>query len=246
MKLKNEFLDELVATKDKLFSIVGHDLKSPFFSIMSYCEILIMDFRSSTDDVIEKRLCTMRDAAKDTLTLLNNLLEWSTSQQGLINLKFKEYKFSALLDGELSLLSQQANRKDVTIHKSVEGEEFLVEADANVISTVVRNLVSNALKFSNKGSSIHITLDYMDVNSLTFSVRDEGVGMDSEKLKTLFKANTNVSTFGTSGEKGTGLGLLLCADFIKLHNGKIWVESQENVGSTFFFRIPAKQPDSNC
>jgi signal transduction histidine kinase len=216
-------------------------LRSPFNVIIGYSELLISKFKEYSHDKIEKQLQYINISAKNTFDLLNNLLEWSRSQQGMLNFIPEEIIFSVVLENELHVLRQQAAQKELQINYTVKGVEYPVEADINAICTVIRNLVSNAIKFSNKKSSIEIALDYKRKNSFTFSVSDEGIGMDKDKVESLFKITGNASTKGTAGEKGTGLGLLLCADFIEKHKGRIWVISEEGQGSTFYFSIPQKQ-----
>jgi ligand-binding sensor domain-containing protein/signal transduction histidine kinase len=233
-------LNELNITKDKLFSILGHDLRTPFNSILGYSDLLYNNLRKYSLDKIETQVGFIKDTARSTFYLLNNLLEWARSQQGNLNFMPEEISVKEIIDSELRILSQQANRKEVKLNLSKKGKESTIEADPNMIATVIRNLVSNAIKYSLKGNTIQIVLDYKK-DSFTFSVKDEGLGMNAEKVNMLFKVKTNTSTRGTEGEKGTGLGLILCADFISIHNGNIMVESEEFKGSTFSFSIPVKQ-----
>ena len=244
LQIQRDHLNELNGTKDKLFSILGHDLRSPFSAILGFSDLLLNKFRGYSQEKIESHLIIIKDAARDTLTLLNNLLEWSRSQRGILHLEPSELLVSEVLGSELRVLRQQGDRKEIELELSVLGSEYIIEADLNIISTVMRNLISNAIKFSNKNSTVYITLDYQNKESLTFSVKDKGVGMNKEKIKSLFNTGINKSTRGTAGEKGTGLGLLLCADFIEKHKGEIWAESEIGEGSTFYFSIPAKLPVS--
>lgn len=235
LKQKND-LDELNKTKDKLFSILSHDLRSPFNSIIGYSELLFRNLRRYPIEKIEIQLGVIRDAGRNTLILLNDLLEWSRSQLGAIHVELQDVIITDLLEKELVILKQQAERKEVNLKVEHIGSEFAVIADPDLISTVIRNLISNAIKFSNLGNTVLVLLKFED-NIFTFSVKDEGIGMSKEKIEKLFKVVTAESTRGTAGEKGTGLGLLLCADFIAKHNGEILVESEVGKGSTFSFSL---------
>jgi len=240
LKIQRDHLNELNTTKDKLFSILGHDLRSPFNSILGFSDLLYLNFRNYTEEKIETQIGYIKDTARNTFYLLNNLLEWSRSQQGAMHIEPEKISVSELIQSDIRLLTQQATRKEVIISLSIIGNESIIEADPNMLSTVIRNLISNAIKFSNKDNIVSVVLQFEN-ESFSFSVIDQGVGMTAEKIDSLFKVGTNESTNGTSGEKGIGLGLLLCADFIAKHNGKIWVESEEGQGSTFSFSIHINQ-----
>lgn len=232
-------LNELNITKDKLFSILGHDLRAPFNSLIGFSELLYKNLRNYPIEKIETQIGYIYETARSTYYLLNNLLEWSRAQQGTIQFEPEIISVTELLRDEIRILEQQAKRKDIELNIMYEGPESHIEADRNLLSTVIRNLVSNAIKFSHKESEVNIILDFSD-GQFNFAVRDSGVGMSPETIASLFKFTTNTSNRGTAGERGTGLGLLLCFDFIQKHNGKIWVESEVGKGSTFKFSIPAK------
>jgi signal transduction histidine kinase/ligand-binding sensor domain-containing protein len=239
LQKQRDNLNELNITKDKLFSILGHDLRSPFNTIFGYSELLYNNLRRYPIEKIELQVNIIKDAAQNTFALLNNLLEWSRSQRGIIKVEFEELLISEIVNNELKVLVQQATRKDIKIKFQENGAEVPVQADSNMISTVIRNLVTNAIKFSNKNNSILIVNTYEN-DTFTFSVSDVGIGISSEKIDSIFKVNLNNSIKGTAGEKGTGLGLLLCVDFIEKHKGKLWAESELGKGSTFSFSIPIK------
>jgi signal transduction histidine kinase len=240
LQFQRDTLNELNMTKDRLLSILGHDLRTPFNTIMGFSEMLYSNCRKYSYDKIETQIRFIKDTARSTFYLLNNLLDWAQSQQGTLHIEPEVFLITELIATEILVLEQQAKRKDVLLEQYIEGVESSIEADSNMLKTVIRNLISNAIKFSNKNSTIHITLKYQPTE-FTFSVKDEGMGISPEKVKTLFNVSTNTSTRGTEGEKGTGLGLLLCADFIAKHKGRIWVESEEGKGSTFSFSIPLQQ-----
>jgi signal transduction histidine kinase/ligand-binding sensor domain-containing protein len=240
LQQQRDNLNDLNVTKDKLFSILGHDLRTPFNTILGYSDLLYNNCNKYSLDKIRTHIGYIKDTARNTFYLLNNLLDWARSQQGTIHIEPEEIQITEILATEIRILQQQADSKKVKLKLSAIGDELVIEADPNILSTVMRNLISNAIKFSQKNKKIEIALHFQP-NNFTFSVKDEGLGMSPEKVKTLFNVSTNTSTRGTEGEKGTGLGLLLCADFIAKHKGRIWVESEEGKGSTFSFTIPVKQ-----
>lgn len=232
-------LSQLNITKDKLFSILAHDLKGPFNAILGFSELLVKNINKYPKEKIETQVLTIRDVSRFTYELLENLLQWSRAQRGIIEFEPQSIKMSELLEKNLKVLRQQALRKKITINVTTKGEERSVKIDPNMLSTVIRNLTSNAIKYSYKGSEININLDFSD-GILLFSITDHGVGISDELKEKIFDLNEFITKPGTSGEKGTGLGLFLCSDFIARHNGKIWVESKPNQGSTFFFSIPSQ------
>ena len=236
LNFKNTELERLNAEKDKFFSIIAHDLKSPFNSIMGFSSQLLESINQETNEVIEQYAKIILKSSERAMNLLMNLMEWSRSQTGRIEFS-PEYFDLISLTKEVSLLaSDAASQKDIQI--DIDGpSKVLIFADKHMISTVLRNLLSNAIKFTAKQGNIKIGLK-SDRNAIYISVVDSGVGMSENLIKNLFKVNHNISTKGTQNETGTGLGLLLCKDFVERHSGKIWVESQIGVGSSFHFSIP--------
>lgn len=239
VKQRDKF-EELNNTKDKLFSILAHDLRSPFNSLLGFSDLLFRNLRTYSLEKIEIQVGHIRETAQSTFYLLNNLLDWARNQQGIIKITPQQIFIKELVDNEINLLQQQAKRKGIGLKLITNGDELPVEADPDTIATVLRNLISNAIKYSKKGQEVILNIEYQQEN-LCFSVTDSGIGMSPEKVGSLFNVNTNHSTKGTSGEKGTGLGLLLCADFIEKHGGTIWAESELGKGSTFFFTLPYNQ-----
>jgi PAS domain S-box-containing protein len=235
--VQRDQLSLLNTTKDKLFSILAHDLRGPFNALIGYSELLIKNFKNYPVEKIERQLNYILDSSKQTFYMLNNLLEWSRSQRETIKYNPEPIMISQYLSYELDILKQQASRKNIVIEEKIIGAEKIINADPNLISTVIRNLISNAIKYSFKNKTIQITLTFSD-NELLFSVKDEGTGIRPELKENLFKISDIGSTAGTQGEKGTGLGLLICVDFVAKHNGKIWVESELNKGSEFKFSLP--------
>ncbi|HOT15659.1 MAG TPA: ATP-binding protein, partial [Bacteroidales bacterium] len=237
LKAQRDQLSLLNTTKDKLFSILAHDLRGPFNALIGYSELLIKNFKNYPPEKVETQLNFILDSSKQTFYMLTNLLDWSRSQREVISFHPEPMAFSVCVSNELRVLSQLAQRKDLKITEVVNGSQKLINADPNLMGTVVRNLVSNAIKYSFKGKTIYLTTNYADTEMI-FSVRDEGEGLTPVVKENLFKVTNIDSKPGTIGEKGTGLGLLICQDFIRKHNGKIWVESKMGEGSEFFISIP--------
>jgi len=232
----NTQLSAINSTKDKLFSILAHDLKSPFNAILGFSELLYENIEDYSIEKAKKHILTIRDAAKHTYNLLDNLLQWSRTQRGIIDFEPKPIDMKAFIDMQLNILSVQAKAKAVIIVSEVIGKPIFVMADENMLSAIVRNLTSNAIKYSNSGELIQIDLSFSSVE-FVFSIKDTGVGMSEEYRQTIFSINNLESRVGTAGENGTGLGLLLCADFVARHGGRIWVESEKDKGSTFYFTL---------
>ncbi len=223
-------------TKDKFFSIIAHDLKSPFNALLGFSELLLTKNKEYDADKREKMIKIIYNTADQTLNLLNNLLIWSKIETGEIYFNPKKIRIDKIIDETVLLLKNIASKKNIEISYKTQNNLF-VFADEDMIATVMRNLISNAMKFSHKGSVIKIEEQQIDNNRIQISVSDNGVGIQSEKLKSIFDTDAAISTKGTEGEKGTGLGLKLCKEFIKENNGQIWVKSEANKGSTFYFTL---------
>jgi len=234
----NEQLSFINATKDKLFSVLGHDLKAPFNALLGFGELLIKNIDIYPLEKIKKNLRYMNEGAHTAYNLLENLLNWSLAQRGIIEVYASEVNIKQLLDGTLKVLHQQAQTKNITLEVEIKGgDEEVIFVDEVILGTILRNIISNSIKFSNKNSHILIRALFND-NLIEFSIADQGVGIPNEIKEKLFKISNVTSKQGTNGEKGTGLGLLVCAEFVSLLKGKIWVESELNVGTTFYFTIP--------
>ncbi len=229
-------LRELNATKDKFFSIVAHDLKSPFNAILGFSKMLKEEARYLDVESIVKYADSIHSSARQTFRLLENLLEWSRMNQGSIPFEPKSLLINYLIKNEIESLKFSADQKNIALVNST-ATEIIIHADEEMITTVIRNLISNAIKFTPKNGSVYIeALRHEDV--VEISVSDTGVGMNEETISKLFKIETNFTSRGTENEKGTGLGLLLCKEFVDRHGGVILVESEEGKGSTFKFSIP--------
>lgn len=234
---QNLELVDLNATKDKFFSIISHDLKGPLNSLTSFSGLLINHTDSLSKDEIRMLAKDLDKSLKNLFALLENLLEWSRSQTGNIEFKPEVFDLTALLQQNIELLTVQAQNKQITIHRKEAEHELPVRAHKHSVNTVVRNLISNAIKFTPQGGTVTLSARPSE-RQLTVSIADTGVGMSPEIIKKLFRIDTKHTTKGTAEEKGTGLGLILCKDFIEKNGGKIWVESEVGKGSVFYFTLP--------
>ncbi|WP_353570701.1 hybrid sensor histidine kinase/response regulator [Candidatus Albibeggiatoa sp. nov. BB20] len=235
---KNNQLQELNATKDKFFSIIAHDLRNPFNTLLSISELLL-DEQVNVDEMKRKEFQQMMyDNAKCTYALIENLLLWSRSQRNKIDFNQEVIYVRELLRECIMLVQHTiASAKQIELVLEKIDEDLQVVADYEMISTVVRNLLSNAVKFSYPKDKIHIGVQVSEQEKVLFHVKDTGIGMNPSQQQKLFKIENTYSRSGTQEEKGTGLGLILCKEFIEKNNGQIWVESIENQGTTFYFSL---------
>ena len=232
-------LKDLNATKDKFFSIISHDLKSPLNQLLGLSEILQQEIESNRGEEVLKIAKLMNESAKSGRSLLENLLEWSRSQTGTINFVPEVLDIQKITNEVLELKGINANQKNISIKSKIKNG-VIAFADRNMIKTILRNLISNSIKFT--GKSGVIMLNAKKTNGLmTYAVTDSGIGISAEDIKKLFKIDINPKSIGSSVEKGTGLGLILCKEFIEINGGKIWVESKLDEGSTFKFSLPISQ-----
>jgi signal transduction histidine kinase/Tfp pilus assembly protein PilF len=233
---QNVELHNLNATKDKFFSIISHDLKGPLNSFTAFSGMLMNHTDSLTKEEIQMLAKEIDKNLKNLFALLENLLEWSRSQTGSIEFKRETFDLHELLKQNQELLAPQAKNKDVVLNY-VSENAHIVQAHRHSINTVIRNLISNAIKFTPSGGSVTIDVKPKDAN-LLIRISDTGVGMAKETIAKLFRIDTKYSTNGTANEKGTGLGLILCKDFVEKNGGSIGVESEPGKGSIFFFTLP--------
>ena len=235
--LKSEArLRELNATKDKFFSIIAHDLKSPFNSIIGFSNLLVRQIEEKDYAAIERYAGIIQNSSQQAMDLLMNLLEWSRSQTGRIVFTPEDIDMKTLIDQSIELFYGSAQQKSITIYSEILVSRP-VSADKAMINTILRNLISNGIKFTTTGGKIIVSAEQIS-NEVVISVSDNGVGIDNNSISKLFRIDQNHSTLGTQKEKGTGLGLLLCKEFVEKHGGKIWVESTPGKGSKFSFTIP--------
>ena len=237
LNFQNLELQELNATKDKFFSIISHDLKGPLNSLTSFSGLLINHANSLSKEEIQMLAKDLDKSLKNLFALLENLLEWSRSQTGKIDFKPESLNLTKVLEENSQLLRNQALNKKITIGTLV-NTEVLAYADHNSIQTVVRNLISNAIKFTPEQGTITLNVQRKE-HEVVVSVADTGVGMSEPVIQKLFRIDAKHSTKGTAEEKGTGLGLILCKEFVEKNGGRIWVESTEGKGSVFYFTVPS-------
>ncbi|WP_339704001.1 two-component regulator propeller domain-containing protein [Algoriphagus aquimarinus] len=230
----NMELKSHIKEKDKLLSIIGHDLRNPFISIIGYMELLEEEFEDSQNSEHLENIQYLLNVSRNTHNLLENLLNWAIKETKLFEVKREVIKMSEMIKNASAMVSAQADYKKVILEKSCP-EDLFIYADRNMILTVMRNLISNAIKFSNQDSRIEIIVQEKSGEVIT-SVRDHGAGMDETVLNRLF-LKSNIQKTGTLGEIGIGLGLVLCQEIVQKHQGEIWVESSPGKGSTFYFSI---------
>ncbi len=236
LESQRDQLKNLNASKDRLFSIIAHDLKNPFQSIIGFSELLKNDFSSLNTEQVEEYLECIHTSSTTAYELLYNLLEWARSQTRSIKIQARPIGVRELCDDILNLFSGQAKNKEIFLRNKVD-KELLVVADPNMLKTILRNLVANALKYTSSGGSIAIS-GSLNGDMIDINVSDTGIGMKEEKVKTLFSLEKGKSTPGTSGELGTGLGLLVCYEFLQLNKGVFKVNSKLGEGSTFTISLP--------
>ncbi|MDP3432032.1 MAG: PAS domain-containing sensor histidine kinase [Bacteroidota bacterium] len=231
----SEELQDLNASKDKFFSIIAHDLKTPFNSILGFSEILKDEARNLDIDTIEQYAGIINSTSKNTFRLLENLLDWARIQQSQILFRPVPVILKKLVGEVVEMLIENANSKLITIINCIP-ENLIIQADEDMLKTIFRNLVSNALKFTSANGKVEIEA-VSTIHSIEISVKDTGTGIKQEDIGKIFKIGAGFSKRGTGNEKGTGLGLMLCKEFVEKHGGKIWVKSEEGKGSTFTFSI---------
>ena len=229
-------LIELNASKDKFFTIIGHDLKSPFNAIIGFGNLLMKQVKNKNIEKIDMYGRLILQSSNMAMDLLLNLIQWSLSQTGKMKFNPEQFDMVACIDTNTLMFNNIASQKSITI-KNMLPQSASVLADHAMISTVLRNLISNAIKFTMPGGEIIVSAMEKQTE-LLISVTDSGVGISKNSIVKLFRIDQNHSTTGTNNETGTGLGLILCKDFVEKHHGKIWVESEEGKGSTFYFTLP--------
>ncbi len=229
-------LRELNATKDKLFSIIAHDLRSPFNGILGFSELLIENIKDFELDESEKYLRIINSSAKNTLILLDNLLNWAKSQTGRIAFKPQKLTLASIISESIELSKAVAMEKGISLaHKEADNMEAY--ADKEMLEIVLRNLISNAIKFTKSGGHISV-LSKKEQSQVEIAVSDNGVGMSEETINKLFSIEANHTTKGTADERGSGLGLILCKELVEKQGGRIWVKSELGKGSVFKFSLP--------
>jgi signal transduction histidine kinase len=236
LKKSDSKLQESNNAKDKFFSIIAHDLKSPFNGILGFSNLLIEKIQKKDYNGIEKYAKIIQGSSQRAVDLLMNLMQWSRSQTGKMDFNPRKVDIVELINTITKLLTDAAIQKSITIGKKLPNN-VQVSGDIDMISTILRNLISNAIKFTHPNGKIIISAEQQK-NELMICVSDNGIGIDIITLEKLFRIEESISTPGTQKEKGTGLGLILCKEFVEKIGGKIWVESEEGKGSDFKFTLP--------
>jgi signal transduction histidine kinase/Tfp pilus assembly protein PilF len=233
-------LNEMIATKDKFFKIIAHDLRNHFNGLLGYSELLVQTHREMDVDERDSMINDISDISKNTFSLLENLLVWSRSQTENLPFSPKTYRLPELVDANLTALQSLVKAKRLQLTSTI-GKDIRVYADREMLNTVLRNLIMNAIKFSHERDEIRLDAE-QENGTVRISIRDQGIGMSPEKLEILFDITQKTSTLGTDQEKGTGLGLALCKEFIDTHGGQILVDSKEGKGSVFTVILDSEKP----
>lgn len=232
-------LSELNKSKDKFFSIIAHDLRGPFGGLHQIGELLWLNKNKISEEKREKLTKALYQNSKNTFNLLDNLLKWASANAGLIIYEPSQLNLHKIVLNNLRLFNSQVKLKNLTLSCNFDRELF-VYADSDMIDTVIRNIISNAIKFTPNGGEIEIILDKVDKikNTCTIAIVDNGIGMAKDSQLNVFEIDATVSTLGTNNENGTGLGLKLCKEFLTINKGTIWIESNENKGTGVFISLP--------
>ena len=234
---KNEELRKTVAGRDKMYSVIAHDLRSPMASMKMLLNTIMMSVeKDKIDPDIFDMLEMSNKTSEEVFSLLDNLLKWTKSQLGKLTVIPQKLDISGLADGVVEVMNSVAEVKHIKLIRT-DHESFFVYVDIEMIKSILRNLISNAVKFSNPDSEIKVGIKAED-GKVIVSVTDSGKGIKKEDQHKLLKDSTHFTTYGTNSEEGSGLGLLLCRDFARKNGGELWFESEENLGSVFSFSLP--------
>ena len=234
---KNEELRKTIAGRDKMYSVIAHDLRSPVASMKMLLNTIMMSVeKDKIDPDIFDMLEMSNKTSEEVFSLLDNLLKWTKSQLGKLTVIPQKLDISGLADGVVEVTNSVAEVKHIKLIRT-DHESFFVYVDIEMIKSILRNLISNAVKFSNPDSEIKVGIKAED-GKVIVSVTDSGKGIKKEDQHKLLKDSTHFTTYGTNSEEGSGLGLLLCRDFARKNGGELWFESEENLGSVFSFSLP--------
>lgn len=239
LDIKNKELSKVNTEKDKFFSVLAHDLKSPFNSIIGFSELLVERAGEGDCKGIAKFADIIQQSSQRAMDLLMNLMEWSQSQTGRMEFNPEYFELVSVINEHMLFFKDIAGQKSISTSSKLP-PNAAVFADKAMINTVLRNLISNAIKFTYPGGNINISMEEKP-DEIKVSVSDNGVGISTDSMKKLFRIDENFTTNGTQNEKGTGLGLILCKEFIEKHGGRIWAESEVGKGSRFYFSLPLKR-----
>ena len=232
----NEQLVVLNSEKDKFLSIIAHDLKGPFQGFLGLTQSLAEDVSNYSAEELSQAGKEMYKTANRLFNLIKNLLEWAQMQRGSLSFQPKEISLQILIVNNVEAIKWRSEQKTITVNNSVSGT-FQVYADENMINSVLLNLITNAVKFTHRNGTITINAKKSSEELVEISVSDTGIGMQNCEVEKLFKLSERIQSEGTEGEESTGLGLLLCKEFVEKNGGKIWAESEEGKGSTFYFTL---------
>ncbi len=235
LKLSEDELKKINEEKDKFFSIIAHDLKSPFNALLNLSEFLVEDLSELSMDEIRSFSKEINKSAHSVYNLLLNLLQWAQIKTGRISKTQEKIELFPLVNDTIMLLENLASKKSIKIQNNLT-EQTSIVGDRTMIGSVFQNLISNAIKFTKRNGSIFVSNEVLD-DKVIIHIKDTGVGISSENLKKLFKLDEHLTTSGTANESGTGLGLILCKELLEKNNGKIWAESTEDLGTTFSFSL---------
>lgn len=235
---KNAELNQTNATKNKFFRIISHDLRAPIAQIIQIANLLEDNNSKFSKSEYENVIKALKKSSLSGYGLLNDLFNWAQTQTGEIAFAPVTLNLYNLVSDNVQLLYENASFKEISIINNI-NKNYIAFADVNMLNTIIRNLLSNAIKFTYHGGKIEIS-DVIKTDGIEITIRDNGKGISAEDLNNLFKIDAKISSQGTNGEKGTGIGLVLCKEFIVYHKGKIWVESKEEEGSRFTFFLPAQ------
>ncbi|MCK5147758.1 hybrid sensor histidine kinase/response regulator [bacterium] len=241
LKQTRDALKNALASKDRFFSIIAHDLRSPFNTIVSFLKLTARGSNHFSNEELMMFIDELRTKADTTKALLENLLQWAQSQTDGIQFNSETMPAQDIIDECITFMNTHAAYKGIELKTTVD-TDLQFTGDRHMMATVLRNIISNSIKFSHREGQIMVDARHYR-SGIEFSVKDNGVGMSEKVLNKLFKIDTKITTEGTEQERGSGLGLILCNEFVKRHNGSLHVESEKNVGSCFFIRIPQKQKD---
>jgi PAS domain S-box-containing protein len=240
IRLKNQLLQTINAEKDKFFSILAHDLRGPLSSFLGATQILSEEIQTMKPGEIKQITINMNESAANIYGLLENLLEWSRLKRGVMDFVPVTFNVKQKITSAINVLTESAREKEIRIHYYLP-DDLSVHADSHMFETIIRNLVSNSIKFTSKKGEISISASEATDNTIEIRISDTGIGMSQELIDKLFMLNEKINRKGTEGEPSTGLGLLLCKEFVEKHNGKIEVESEEGKGSTFCITMGRKE-----
>ncbi len=236
LRISEQRLKELNATKDKFFSIIAHDLKNPLGAFKNVLELLYENFADFNKEELLEFIEPLRESSKQIFSLLENLLFWARTQTGAIQIQPIDFNIRDLIVQNISLLKLQAENKNIEIYSDCPNDLY-VSGDINTLSTVIRNLISNAIKFTHPGGKVIVSAKEIK-DFVVICVEDTGIGMSKETMDKLFRIDVHHTSLGTADEKGTGLGLIVSKEFVEANKGKIWVESEKDKGSKFYFTVP--------